>query len=200
VTHAPNGANNPDDIRFLLGRLDASVASSSAAAERIAGTGGIVAAAVITVGVTSNPLVALLAPYGMALVFSYVMQNYTDAETNWALRQRLERDYAKQGASAYMLPSAAMGRRYRNRPSIVAIGALIGLVMIVFFAVGIGIGFSGSPLVHAPEWNGRLPTLFAWINVAGIGCMFALVALAFNELRTATRALDCALNRAQLDP
>lgn len=137
-----------------------------------------------TLGVvhTETPLVSLVAPYGLAIVVTFVLQAYTDPEVNWRLKEGLERDFAALGSGIYRRPGNAIGSRYRNRLSIRAIGALEAILFFALWVNGAYVGFWGSPIIQDPDLNGSLPPVFAFANLSLLIYSAVVVLAAGKEL------------------
>ncbi|GAA3717422.1 hypothetical protein GCM10022399_37510 [Terrabacter ginsenosidimutans] len=134
----PPGLNRQlaDELRAEIARLDEDVRSASEAVDRVISMAGLIAAGVVTLGFARNasqPLVTLVAPYGLTIVVTYLLQLYTDIERRIALRQHLEDAMGSQGAPMHQ--PLILNRSYRNRTSVRLIALVYACVMLVIFAV-----------------------------------------------------------------
>jgi hypothetical protein len=122
-------------------RLDADIRTAQAGIEKFITLAGVVAAAIVTVGLAAKdqqPLVAILAPYALAILITYLLQLYTDVEVRWIIREYHEVSlYKSNNGQPIALQPAVLTVRYRNRLSVRLISVLyaIGYAGAIFGSV-----------------------------------------------------------------
>jgi hypothetical protein len=153
-------------------RLNATIAS----ADRFVNFAGIIAAATLTAGILGNkPLIAILAPYALTIVFVYQLQLYTDAERYAVLVRHLEGLLNTEVGEQIFFTEKVSTIKYRNRWSVKGIQIAYGVVLATIFVVS---------LITTRHRYGNY-----WLitDIAGFVACFALLTLTMRELRQASR-------------
>lgn len=163
----------------ISGRLTATMNS----ADRFVNFAGIIAAATITAGILGKkPLIAILAPYALIIIFAYQIQLYTDAERYTVLLEYLEDQINSTVRLAVFRTGSVLDRAYRKRLSTTLMQGLYTLILVASIVV--------SAVKTADSYS--------WPWVAGdIACLLVigspLLGAAIWELRRAQKQVELSL-------
>ncbi len=169
-------------------RLDEDIRSYTSGIDKFVSMAGLVGAAIVTIGIVKsggNPYVAIFAPYGLAVLLTYLLQLFTDIEYRFALRQVVEERLNHAFPAAELLQPLVIDVRYRNRLSVR--GAAVSYA--VYFVAATAASF-----VQAHQ---HLRPFLQVANYVGLALAAALMATAFFELyRAGDRARIAANSEA----
>lgn len=134
-------------------------------ADRFINFSGIVVAAALTLGVVKhdegkNWLVLVFAPYGLAIVFGYLIQIYTEVEKRAGYKRFLEERVNELMARQVLLESQVNSRVQRNSRSVMGMQILNGSVfcLLVWMSIRETVhNYSGDGArilgIHLINWN-----------------------------------------------
>jgi hypothetical protein len=153
---------------------------------------GLISVGALTVGIIRQvSLVEILAPYGLSIVFIFLIQLYTDIERLITIREVLE-----EHANYHMPAPAFLGlnkfsSKYRGRLSVRLVTALLAIPLVLFGYHGIvamtslaspaakhGHRLADSAVRHRQEWL----EFFRYLNYVGLGLCFFILLWASLEL------------------
>jgi hypothetical protein len=144
-----------DDYRdkallFNIGELSRAAQQMQVSTISFINFAGLITVGALTLGlVRSEPLIILLAPYGLIIVLGYLLQLYTDIERMTTLREVFEKHAnLRLGAPAF-LGFNPLSRRYRGRLSVRLLGILNAapLVLLGYFSL------TEASRHAAPSWS-----------------------------------------------
>ena len=112
-----------------LDQVNNRLTATMSSADRFVNFAGIIAAATITAGILGNrPLIVILAPYALVIVFAYQVQLYTDAERFTVLLEHLEAQLNGNFYEGIFCTARVLDRRYRNRWSVKGMQVFYALI------------------------------------------------------------------------
>lgn len=105
-------------------------------ADRFVNFAGIIAAGTVTAGILGKkPLIAILAPYALVIIFTYQIQLYTDAERYTVLLEYLESQLNNSIHECIFRTKSVLSRAYRKRRSTTLMQGMYAVVMLASLAV-----------------------------------------------------------------
>jgi hypothetical protein len=151
-------------------RLSATMGS----ADRFVNFAGIIAAATITGGIIGHkPLIVILAPYALAIIFTYQLQLFTDAERFTVLLNYLESQLNSDLRTLLFRTGSVFDRQYRNRWSVKGVQ--------IAYSVALSVSFTISGIKAYQNYG------LGWllIDIAGLAAIAAVLGVALREISSA---------------
>jgi len=152
-------------------------------ADRFVNFAGIIAAATVTAGILGkDPLIAILAPYALIIIFTYQIQLYTDAERFTVLLEYLETQLNGSMHESVFRTKSVLDRAYRKRLSTTLMQRMYAIVLLASIIV------SAIKTYSSYSW----PWLVVDVVGAGVAGVFLLGAAA-RELQRAQDQVEANL-------
>jgi hypothetical protein len=154
-----------------------------ASAERFVYFAGIIAAAIVTLGVTQPKgyIIIAVAPYALCLIATYQLQLFTDVETLLLIKERVEREVNEALDEKLLVESDVMSQDYRQRWSV----TLLTIAHLVLLGVAFALSYRATG-DHVARW-GFLN--LHWLNFVGFFAIAVLPIRAFLELNAVPKTL-----------
>jgi hypothetical protein len=119
-----------------LGNVSDRLTATMNSADRFVNFAGIIAAATVTAGILGKePLIAVLAPYALIIIFAYQVQLYTDAERYTVLLEYLEAQLNDSTRQSIFRTTSVLDRAYRKRLSTSIMQVVYGIVLLASLVV-----------------------------------------------------------------
>ena len=132
---AQEGAAHAARLQYLT-QISDRLSATMSSADRFVNFAGIIAAATITAGIIGHePLIVILAPYALAIIITYQLQLFTDAERYTVLLEYLESQLNRDLHAAVFRTEAVLDRAYRNRLSVKGVQAAYSVAMSASFVI-----------------------------------------------------------------
>ena len=166
-------------------------------ADRFINFSGLIAVGALTLGVIKhdqgkNWLVLVLAPYGLAITFGYLIQTYTEVEKRAGYKRFLESRINHLMAKPVLLESQINSRHERNSKSVIGMQALnaMGFFGLLFM--------SGKETYHRYSHQGPGVWGIHLLNLNGLNCALLALSVAILSLTIweNSQASDSAYERA----
>jgi hypothetical protein len=152
-------------------------------ADRFVNFAGIIAAATVTAGILGkDPLIAVLAPYALIIIFTYQIQLYTDAERFTVLLEYLEEQLNGGMHESVFRTKSVLDRAYRKRRSTTRMQIMYTIILLASVIVSTIKTYSSYGL--------------AWLiadAVGAVGVTWFLLGAALRELQGAQEQVDANL-------
>lgn len=153
---------------------------------------GLVSIGALTVGIIKPvPLVEVFAPYGLSIVFTFLIQLYTDIERLTTIREVFE-----QHANSHMPQQAFLGlnewsSKYRGRPSVRLIAGLLAIPLVLFayhsIAAMRALASSSKHSKHIKHSEHIWQEVFKYLNYVGLSFCLLVIMWALCEMFLARR-------------
>jgi hypothetical protein len=155
---------------------------------------GLISVGALTVGIIQRvPLVEILAPYGLSIVFIFLLQLYTDIERLTTIREVLEDHANCQMPAPAFLGLNKLSSKYRGRLSVRLVAALLAVPLVLFgYHSVIAMASLASPkprpghrlVVSAAKHGNAWLEFFRYLNYVGLGfCLFAILWAGWEMVR-----------------
>jgi hypothetical protein len=147
---------------------------------------GLVSIGALTIGIIQPvPLVEIFAPYGLSIVYIFLIQLYTDIERLTTIREVFEQQANSEMPRPAFLGLNKMSSDYRGRKSVRLIAVLLAIPLGLFgyHSVRVTMVLTSSAKKSEHVWQ----KLFPYLNYVGLGFCFIVIAWASCELFRAHR-------------
>jgi hypothetical protein len=147
---------------------------------------GLISVGALAVGIIRKvPLIEIFAPYGLSIVFIFLIQLYTDIERLTTIREVLEVHANRQMTAPAFLGLNKLSNKYRGRGSVRFSPALLAIPLFLFgyYSIVAMAGLVKSSSKHGHGWLEILQVL----NYIGLGFCVALIAWAGWEMFSANK-------------
>jgi hypothetical protein len=162
---------------------------------------GLISIGALTVGIIKPvPLVEIFAPYGLSIIFIFLIQLYTDIERLTTIKEALEQHANSQMPAPAFLGLNDLSSKYRGRKSVRLIAVLLAIPLALFGYHSIGamatLARPPKQLQHLTEKAFVSPAeqhlhlmreIFQYINYAGLGFCLLVIVWASCEMLLARR-------------
>lgn len=159
---------------------------------------GLISIGALTVGIIRPvPLVEIFAPYGLSIVFIFLIQLYTDIERLITIKEFLEEHANRQMQAPAFLGLNDLSSDYRGRKSVRLIAFLLAipLALFIYHSIGAMASLTSSTNRHGHWWMG-----FRYLNYFGLAFSLFVIIRAGYEMFRAREDAICAAKSALGDP
>jgi hypothetical protein len=147
---------------------------------------GLISVGALAVGIIRKvPLIEIFAPYGLSIVFIFLIQLYTDIERLTTIREVLEAHANRQMTAPAFLGLNKLSSKYRGRGSVRLSPVLLAIPLFLFgyYSIVAMAGLVKSSSKHGHEWLEILQVL----NYIGLGLCIAIILWAGWEMFNANK-------------
>jgi hypothetical protein len=162
---------------------------------------GLISIGALTVGIIRPvPLVEIFAPYGLSIVFIFLIQLYTDIERLTTIREAFEQHANSQMPRPAFLGLNDLSSKYRGRKSVRLIAVLLAIPLALFGYHSIGGMAALAHPAKQPRILGRkvlaspseqhlhlVREIFQYLNYVGLGFCLLVIMWALREMLLARR-------------
>lgn len=142
---------------------------------------GLISVGALAVGIIRKvPLIEIFAPYGLSIVFVFLIQLYTDIERLTTIREVLEVHANSQMRAPAFLGLNKLSSKYRGRPSVRLITVLLAIPLLLFgyYSITAMVGLVNSSSKHGHGWL----EFFQVLNYFGLSFCIAIILRAGWEM------------------